>query len=41
MAVGESIAHLSCLIARGKMTRRINDAGQFTYKSIAPGKVFA
>ncbi len=39
MAVGESIAHLACLIARGKMSRRINDAGQFTYKSVAPEKV--
>lgn len=36
MAVGESIAHLNCLIQREKMTRRINDAGQFTYKSIPP-----
>lgn len=36
MAVGESIAHLNCLLARGLMTRRINDAGQFTYKSVPP-----
>ena len=33
MAVGESIAHLNCLIGRGLMTRRLNDAGQFIYKS--------
>lgn len=33
MAVGESIAHLNCLLGRGLMTRRINDTGQFTYKS--------
>lgn len=33
MAVGESIAHLNCLLGRGLMTRRINDAGQFIYKS--------
>ncbi len=39
MAVGESIAHLACLIKRGKMTRRINDAGQFTYKSVAPERL--
>ncbi|PHR56473.1 MAG: MBL fold metallo-hydrolase [Robiginitomaculum sp.] len=36
MAVGESIAHLNCLVARGQMTRRINDAGQYTYKSKPP-----
>ena len=36
MAVGESLAHLNCLIKRGKMTRRINDAGQYTYKSTPP-----
>lgn len=33
MAVGEAIAHLNCLIARGRMTRRVNDAGQYTYKT--------
>ena len=33
MAVGESVAHLNCLIARGQMTRRLNDLGQFTYKT--------
>jgi len=33
MAVGESIAHLNCLLGRDLMTRRINDAGQFIYKS--------
>ena len=31
MAVGESIAHLNCLKGRGLITRRLNDAGQFTY----------
>lgn len=36
MAVGESIAHLNCLKARGLVTRRLNDAGQFTYKSRKP-----
>ncbi len=36
MAVGESIAHLNCLMRRGKMTRRINDAGHYTYKSTPP-----
>ncbi len=36
MAVGESIAHLNCLTARGKMTRRISDAGHYTYKSTPP-----
>ena len=33
MAVGESIAHLNCLMGRGIITRRRNDAGQFTYKT--------
>ncbi len=33
MAVGESIAHLNCLKNRGLLTRRLNDAGQFTYTS--------
>jgi len=33
MAVGESIAHLNCLKGRGLITRRLNDAGQFTYKA--------
>jgi len=33
MAVGESIAHLNCLKGRGRITRRLNDAGQFTYKA--------
>ena len=35
MAVGESIAHLNCLKQRGLVSRRLNDAGQFTYKSKA------
>ncbi len=33
MAVGESIAHLNCLKGRGLITRRLNDAGQFTYRA--------
>lgn len=33
MAVGESIAHLNCLKGRGLVSRRLNDAGQFTYKT--------
>ena len=33
MAVGESIAHLNCLKGRDIVTRRLNDAGQFTYKT--------
>ena len=33
MAVGESMAHLNCLRARGLVSRRLNDAGQFTYKT--------
>ena len=33
MAVGESVAHLNCLMGRGLMSRRLNDRGQFTYKS--------
>ena len=36
MAVGESIAHLNCLKERGLVSRRLNDAGQFTYKSKRP-----
>ena len=32
MAVGESIAHLNCLKGRGRVRRRLNDAGQFTYE---------
>ena len=35
MAVGESVAHLNCLKGRGLMSRRLNDRGQFTYKSKA------
>jgi len=35
MAVGESIAHLNCLKNRGLLSRRLNDAGQFTYKAKA------
>lgn len=33
MAVGESIAHLNCLKNRGLLRRRLNDAGQFIYKT--------
>ena len=33
MAVGESVAHLNCLRARGVISRRLNDRGQFTYKT--------
>ena len=33
MAVGESVAHLNCLKGRGIVSRRLNDAGQFTYKT--------
>ena len=36
MAVGESVAHLNCLKGRGLVSRRLNDAGQFTYKSRRP-----
>ena len=36
MAVGESVAHLNCLKARGLISRRLNDAGQFTYKTRRP-----
>lgn len=34
MAVGESIAHLNCLKGRGRITRRLNDAGQFIYLAL-------
>jgi len=33
MAVGESVAHLNCLKARGVVSRRLNDVGQFTYQT--------
>jgi len=33
MAVGESIAHLNCLKGRGLVTRSLNDAGQFIYRT--------
>ncbi len=33
MAVGESVAHLNCLKARGVVRRRLNDRGQFIYKT--------
>ncbi len=33
MAVGESVAHLNCLKQRGRLRRRLNDAGQFTYEA--------
>lgn len=33
LAVGESIAHLNCLKERGRVKRRLNDAGQFTYEA--------
>ncbi len=34
MAVGESIAHLNCLIKRGRMVRSTNAAGQYVYRSL-------
>lgn len=34
MAVGESIAHLNCLLARGRLMRELNDQGQFVYQSV-------
>jgi len=34
MAVGESIAHLNCLVSRGLMKRRYSDAGQYTYQRV-------
>ena len=34
MAVGEGIAHLNCLKGRGRITRRLNDAGQFIYLAL-------
>jgi glyoxylase-like metal-dependent hydrolase (beta-lactamase superfamily II) len=34
MATGESIAHLNCLIRRGKATRRSDDSGVAWYESI-------
>ena len=33
MAVGESIAHLNCLIERGKVERSLNEAGHYIYRS--------
>jgi succinyl-CoA synthetase beta subunit len=33
MAVGESVAHLNCLKGRKVVSRRLNDRGQFTYKT--------
>ena len=33
MAVGESVAHLNCLLRRGQMSRRLDDGGRFTYKT--------
>ena len=37
MAVGESIAHLNCLIARGQMVRTVNADGHYIYGSINAG----
>jgi len=37
MAVGESIAHLNCLIKRGQMTRSITAEGHYVYCSIKTG----
>ncbi len=34
MAVGESIAHLNCLRAQGRVERRLNAEGRFLYQSI-------
>lgn len=34
MAVGESVAHLNCLIKRGKMQRSTNANGHYVYQSI-------
>ncbi len=34
MAVGESIAHLNCLMSRGLMERSLNEAGQYIYRSV-------
>ena len=36
MAVGEAIAHLNCLRARGQMSRTLNQAGQYVYRSLKP-----
>ena len=33
MAVGEAVAHLNCLKARGTVRRTLNDAGQFCYQT--------
>jgi len=35
MAVGESIAHLQCLVKRGAMVRRLDPDGRYIYKSTA------
>jgi len=34
MAVGESIAHLNCLVKRGQMVRTMNADGHYIYRSI-------
>jgi len=35
MAVGESIAHLNCLVGRGLATRELNEAGQWVYGAVS------
>lgn len=34
LAVGESLAHLNCLLHRGLISRRLNDEGQYVYQKI-------
>ncbi|MCF6276179.1 MAG: MBL fold metallo-hydrolase, partial [Robiginitomaculum sp.] len=38
MAVGESIAHLNCLINRGQMERSMNTDGHYVYRSLETSK---
>jgi glyoxylase-like metal-dependent hydrolase (beta-lactamase superfamily II) len=38
MATGESVAHLNCLIQRGQLTRKLDDAGVAWYQATDPAQ---
>ncbi|MDB6100689.1 MAG: fold metallo-hydrolase, partial [Gammaproteobacteria bacterium] len=38
MATGESVAHLNCLIQRGQVMRRMDDAGVAWYQATASAR---
>lgn len=41
LALGECIAHLHLLLARGRLERKLDEAGLYRYRTLAPGMVMA